>query len=78
MLDERGKSKNTATISATIFRYYFGLKKLWAKVEFFGVEMLAENGSGDGQVLPWTAPVGQFGSANLCKRMALEYADSEP
>ena len=49
MLDEQGKQKqNTATISAIMFRYYFGLKKLWAKVDFLGVEMLAENGSGDG------------------------------
>ena len=31
----------------------------------------------DYQVLPWTAPVDQFGSANLCKRMALEYANCQ-
>ena len=47
-MSKENKNKKSATISATIFRYYFGLTKLWAKVKFFGVEMLAENGSGDG------------------------------
>ena len=58
-----------------MFRYYFGLEKLWAKEDFFGVEMLAENGSGDGlQCLmrlpshgPWSIKLGLWGK-NAWKR----------
>ena len=49
----------------------------WRVVYFFTAHLPGDTPY-DYQVLPWTAPVDQYGSANLCKRMALEYADCEP